>query len=153
MNLLKEGDSAPDFSAQDQNGQIKSLSDFAGKKLVLYFYPKDSTPGCTTEACNFRDNYEQLQKEGFEVVGVSIDGARSHQKFTQKHDLPFTLLVDEDKKMVNDYGVWGEKSFMGRNYMGTHRKTFVINETGRIEHIIEKVKNKEASQQIRDLYA
>src|SRR5690606_17787956 len=98
-------------------------------------------------------HYEELQKEGFEVVGVSVDGERSHQKFIQKHKLPFTLLVDEDKKLVNDYGVWGEKSFMGRNFMGTHRKTFVINESGVIEHIIEKVKNKEAAKQIQDLYA
>ena len=153
MNHLKIGDPAPNFSAQDQNGQTHTLQDYAGKKLILYFYPKDNTPGCTTEACNFRDNYQMLQKQGFAVVGVSIDGASSHQKFTQKHELPFTLLVDEDKKIVQDYGVWGEKSFMGRKFQGTHRKTFVIDASGKIEHIIDKVKNKEASKQILDLYA
>src|SRR5690606_2765899 len=122
MNQLKAGDPAPDFLAKDQNGRSVSLQDFKGKKLMLYFYPKDSTPGCTTEACNFRDHYEHLKKDGFEVAGVSVDSEKSHQKFINKHQLPFTLLVDEDKKIVTDYGVWGEKSFMGRKFMGTHRK-------------------------------
>lgn len=152
MNHLKIGDPAPDFTAKDQNGTLRSLKDYAGKKLILYFYPKDQTPGCTTEACNFRDNYQMLEKKGFAVVGVSVDGESSHQKFIQKHDLPFTLLADEDKKIVQDYGVWGEKSFMGRKFQGTHRKTFIIDGTGNIEHIIEKVKNKEASKQVLDLY-
>lgn len=152
MEKLKVGDQAPDFKAKNQAGETISLSDFAGKKLILYFYPKDNTPGCTTESCNFRDNYQNLLTKGFEVVGVSIDSEASHQRFTKKHDLPFNLLVDDKKKMVEDYGVWQEKNLYGLKYMGTVRTTFVINESGIIEHIINKVKNKEASQQILDLY-
>ena len=151
MNKLKEGDKAPNFSAKDQNGKEIRLIDFSGKKLILFFYPKDNTPGCTAEACNFRDNYESLLADGFEVVGVSVDGENSHQRFALKHNLPFTLLVDEDKKIVEDYQVWIEKSMFGRKYMGTARKTFIINEEGIIQHIIEKVKTKEASQQVREL--
>lgn len=151
MNKLKEGDKAPNFSAKDQNGKTLSLSDFSGKKLILFFYPKDNTPGCTAEACNFRDNYESLKADGFEVVGVSIDGESSHQRFASKYELPFTLLVDEDKKTVEAYQVWVEKSMFGRKYMGTARKTFIIDEKGIIQHIIDKVKTKEASQQVRDL--
>lgn len=151
MNKLKEGDKAPNFSAKDQNGKLISLSDFSGKKLILFFYPKDNTPGCTAEACNFRDNYESLVAEGFEVVGVSVDGESSHQRFASKYNLPFTLLVDEDKKIVEAYQVWIEKSMFGRKYMGTARKTFIINEKGIIQHIIDKVKTKEASQQVREL--
>lgn len=152
MEELKVGDKAPDFKAKNQKGETISLADFSGKKLILYFYPKDNTPGCTTESCNFRDNYQSLLHKGFEVVGVSIDSEASHQRFTKKHDLPFNLLVDEDKRMVQDYQVWGEKNLYGMKYMGTKRTTFVINESGIIEHIITKVKNKEASQQILDLY-
>jgi len=152
MEELKVGDKAPDFKATNQAGETISLADFSGKKLILYFYPKDNTPGCTTESCNFRDNYQSLIHKGFEVVGVSIDSEASHQRFTKKYDLPFNLLVDEDKKMVQDYQVWGEKNLYGMKYMGTKRTTFVINESGIIEHIITKVKNKEASQQILDLY-
>lgn len=152
MEELKAGDKAPDFKGKNQEGEIISLADFSGKKLILYFYPKDNTPGCTTESCNFRDNYQSLLHKGFEVVGVSIDSEASHQRFTKKHDLPFNLLVDEDKKIVQDYQVWGEKNLYGMKYMGTKRTTFVINESGIIEHIIKKVKNKEASQQILDLY-
>lgn len=151
MNKLKEGDKAPEFSAKDQNGKTVSLSDFSGKKLILFFYPKDNTPGCTAEACNFRDNYQGLQADGFEVVGVSVDGESSHQRFASKYNLPFTLLVDEDKKIVEAYQVWVEKSMFGRKYMGTARKTFIINEKGIIQHIIDKVKTKEASQQVREL--
>lgn len=151
MNKLKEGDKAPDFSAKDQNGKTVSLSDFSGKKLILFFYPKDNTPGCTAEACNFRDNYQGLQADGFEVVGVSVDGESSHQRFASKYNLLFTLLVDEDKKIVEAYQVWVEKSMFGRKYMGTARKTFIINEKGIIQHIIDKVKTKEASQQVREL--
>ncbi|HLT41174.1 MAG TPA: peroxiredoxin, partial [Sphingobacteriaceae bacterium] len=128
------------------------LSDFSGKKLILFFYPKDNTPGCTTEACNFRDNYESLTAEGFEVVGVSVDGESSHRRFSSKHNLPYTLLVDEDKKMVEDYKVWVEKSMFGKKYMGTARKTFIIDENGIILHIIDKVKTKEASEQVRALF-
>ena len=150
-NKLKEGDKAPDFSAKDQNGKEVRLSDFSGKKLILFFYPKDNTPGCTAEACNFRDNYEGLVADGFEVIGVSVDGESSHQRFASKYNLPYVLLVDEDKKIVEAYQVWVEKSMFGRKYMGTARKTFIIDEDGIIKHIIDKVKTKEASQQVREL--
>lgn len=153
MSTLEAGNKAPDFSARNQNGETIHLSDFKGKKVILYFYPKDNTPGCTTEACNFRDNYQSLKKEGFEILGVSIDTESSHQKFTTKHELPFQLLVDEDKSLVEKYGVWVEKNMYGKKYMGTARTTFIIDEKGNIEHIIKKVDNKNASQQIRDLYA
>jgi len=152
MEKLEVGDKAPDFNAKNQAGETLSLSDFAGKKLILYFYPKDNTPGCTAESCNFRDNYESLLSKGFEVVGVSVDNEASHQRFTKKHNLPFNLLVDDEKKIVQDYQVWGEKNLYGHKYLGTTRTTFVIDESGHIEHIIAKVKNKEASQQILDLY-
>ncbi|CDT00218.1 putative peroxiredoxin bcp [Sphingobacterium sp. PM2-P1-29] len=151
MATLEVGQKAPAITAKNQNGESISLSDFMGTKVILYFYPKDNTPGCTTEACNFRDNYQSLKKEGFEVIGVSIDGEASHQKFINKHELPFQLLVDEDQKIVNDYGVWVEKNMYGKKYMGTARTTFVIDEQGNIAHIIKKVDNKNASQQIRDL--
>lgn len=152
MSILKEGDIAPAFSAKDQNGKLVHLSDFSGKKLILFFYPKDNTPGCTAEACNFRDNYESLTAEGFEVVGVSVDGESSHLRFASKYNLPYTLLVDEDKKIVEAYQVWVEKSMFGKKYMGTARKTFIIDESGRIQHIIDKVKTKEASEQVRALF-
>jgi len=145
MATLEIGQKAPDFSAKNQHGETVHLSDFKGKKVILYFYPKDNTPGCTTEACNFRDNYQSLKKDGFEIIGVSVDGEASHQKFISKHELPFQLLVDEDKRLVEAYGVWVEK------HMGTARTTFVIDADGIIQHIIKKVDNKNASQQIRDL--
>lgn len=151
MATLQIGDKAPEITAKNQSGETIKLSDFKGKKVILYFYPKDNTPGCTTEACNFRDNYQSLVKDGFEVIGVSIDSEQSHQKFISKFDLPFNLLADEDQKIVNDYGVWVEKNMYGRKYMGTARTTFVIDEQGIIQHIIKKVDNKNASQQIRDL--
>lgn len=151
MATLEVGQKATAITAKNQNGESISLSDFMGTKVILYFYPKDNTPGCTTEACNFRDNYQSLKKEGFEIIGVSIDGEASHQKFISKHELPFQLLVDEDQKIVNDYGVWVEKNMYGKKYMGTARTTFVIDEQGNIAHIIKKVDNKNASQQIRDL--
>lgn len=153
MATLEIGDKAPAISANNQNGQPVQLSDFLGKKVILYFYPKDNTPGCTTEACNFRDNYQSLLKDGLEVLGVSIDSEQSHQKFISKHELPFSLLADEDQKIVNDYGVWVEKNMYGKKYMGTARTTFIIDEKGLIQHIIKKVDNKNASQQIRDLLA
>ncbi|TDS10356.1 thioredoxin-dependent thiol peroxidase [Sphingobacterium paludis] len=152
MAELTVGDKAPAISAQNQSGESISLSSFLGKKVILYFYPKDNTPGCTTEACNFRDNYQALLKDGFEVIGVSIDSEQSHQKFISKFELPFHLLADEDQKIVNDYGVWVEKNMYGKKYMGTARTTFIIDEKGIIEHIIKKVDNKNATQQIRDLY-
>ena len=149
--ILKPGDQAPAFTARDQHGREVSLRDFKGKKVILYFYPKDSTPGCTTEACNFRDNYQSLLADGFEVIGVSTDSEQSHQKFISKYDLPFTLLADENKELVNAYGVWGEKNLYGVRFMGTNRRTFLIDEQGMITHIIKKVDNKNASRQIRDL--
>lgn len=151
MATLEIGQQAPDFSAKNQHGETVHLSDFKGKKLILYFYPKDNTPGCTTEACNFRDNYQSLKKDGYEIIGVSVDNEASHQKFMTKHELPFQLLVDEDKGLVEAYGVWVEKNMYGKKYMGTARTTFVIDEQGIIQHIIKKVDNKNASQQIRDL--
>lgn len=151
MATLKVGDKAPAITAINQHGQTVSLSDFKGKKVILYFYPKDNTPGCTTEACNYRDNYQSLLADGFEVIGVSVNSERSHRNFANKYHLPFNLLVDTDQRIVNDYGVWGQKSLFGKKYMGTLRTTFVIDENGIIRHIIDKVDNKRASQQVREL--
>lgn len=145
---LKVGDKAPAINAKDQNGNEITLAQFKGKKVVLYFYPKDSTPGCTKEACNFRDNYKALQEKGYEVVGVSADSEKSHLKFIEKYELPFPLIADTDQKVVNDYGVWGLKKFMGREYMGINRTTFLIDEKGRIEKVIEKVDTENSTQQI-----
>ncbi len=145
---LKVGQKAPDFKVNDQDGNEISLSDFKGKKVVLYFYPKDQTPGCTTEACNLRDNYKLLQKKGYEVLGVSTDSEKSHQKFIEKQDLPFQLLADVDKVIHTKYGTWVEKSMYGRKYMGTARVTFIIDEKGAIEEIIEKVDTKNHAEQI-----
>lgn len=148
MTHLNEGDKAPAFSAKDQNGNTVSLKDFKGKKVVLYFYPEDDTPVCTAEACNFRDNYAQLKKLGYEIVGVSPQGEESHKKFEQKYKLPFTLLQDEKMKIINAYGVWGAKVLYGRKYDGIHRLTFVINEKGIIEKIVRKVLSKKATEQV-----
>lgn len=148
MALKKEGEKAPDFTAKDQNGREVSLSDYRGKKVILYFYPKDSTPGCTKEACDFRDNYQSLVADGFEVIGVSADSEKSHQKFIAKHDLPFTLISDPDKEVIGKYGAWGKKKFMGREFDGILRSTFVIDENGTIEKVIDKVKTKEATKQV-----
>jgi thioredoxin-dependent peroxiredoxin len=145
---LKPGDKAPDFSANDENGNQVKLKDFKGKKLVLYFYPKDMTPGCTAESCNLRDNYKTLLKQGYEVLGVSADSEKSHQKFIAKEKLPFHLLSDPDKVVHDAYGTWGEKSMYGRKYMGTLRTTFVINEKGVIEEVIGKVDTKNHAAQI-----
>jgi peroxiredoxin Q/BCP len=146
---LKIGDKAPEINSVDQNGKPITLSQFSGKKkVILYFYPKDDTPGCTKEACNFRDNYALLKKKGFEVLGVSVDDAKKHTKFIEKYDLPFTLVADTEKKVVVDYGVWGKKKFMGREYMGTNRVTFVIDKNGIIENIIEKVDTENSTAQI-----
>jgi peroxiredoxin Q/BCP len=142
---------APQFKSKDQNGNDVSLDQFKGKKVVLYFYPKDDTPGCTAEACDFRDNYQGLKAKGIEVLGVSVDDEQSHQKFINKHSLPFTLLADTDKSIVEAYGVWGEKSMYGKTYMGTNRKTFIIDEEGKIAHIIDKVDTKNPTLQVLEL--
>jgi peroxiredoxin Q/BCP len=148
MTALKTGDKAPIFSGKDQNGQTISLDQFKGKKLVIYFYPKDNTPGCTVEACNLRDNYAELREKGYEVVGVSADSSKSHTNFISKYSLPFPLIADEDKKIIRDYQAWGEKKMYGKTYEGILRKTFVVSEQGIIEKIIEKVKISEHSRQI-----
>jgi peroxiredoxin Q/BCP len=151
MTTLKEGDKAPAFTAKDQNGKEVSLSDFLGKKVILYFYPKDNTPGCTAEACSFRDNYQSMLTKGFEVIGVSTDNEKSHKKFEKKFSLPFTLIADTDKHIVEAYGVWGEKMMFGKKYMGTIRTTFIIDANGVISHVINKVDTENSSQQVMGL--
>lgn len=148
MTHLKEGDQAPDFKALNQDGKNIRLSDFRGQKVVLYFYPKDDTPGCTAEACNLRDNYQQLMDQGYKIMGISNDDENSHKKFARKYDLPFDLLADTDKSIVNDYGVYGEKTIFGKKINGIHRTTFIIDEQGKIERIISKVNTKEHTEQI-----
>lgn len=147
---MNVGDKAPELLGVNEKGEEIRLSNYKGKKIVLYFYPKDSTPGCTAQACNLRDNYNELRQAGYEVIGVSVDSAKSHQKFIEKNTLPFTLITDTDKKLVEEFGVWGEKSMCGRKYMGTFRTTFLINEEGVIERIIgpKEVKTKEHAKQI-----
>ena len=139
MATLTAGDKAPDFTAKDQNGKEVSLGDFKGKTVILYFYPKDDTPGCTAEACDFRDNYQSLLGKGFEVIGVSTDDEKSHKKFETKFNLPFTLIADADKHIVEAYGVWVEKNMYGKKYMGTARTTFIIDGEGIISKVIDKV--------------
>ena len=146
--MLKAGDKAPDFESTDQDGNAIKMSDFKGKKVVIYFYPKDNTPGCTAESCNLRDNYEALQAQGYEVLGVSQDSEASHQKFIAKYDLPFRLIADTDHVVHQAFGTWGEKKMYGKTYMGTLRTTFLINEEGVIEEVIEKVKTKDHTAQI-----
>ena len=148
MIQLSEGDNAPAFKAKDQNGKAISLADFKGKKVVLYFYPEDDTPTCTIEACNLRDNYEPLQQKGLVVLGVSPDDEKKHKKFEEKYKLPFTLLADPDKKIIDKYGVWGEKNMYGRKYMGLFRTTFLIDEKGKIIKIFKKPKSKIHSEEI-----
>ena len=145
---LKAGMKAPAFAVNDQNGKVVKLSELSGKKVVLYFYPKDMTSGCTAESCNLRDNYKILQKQGYEVLGVSKDDEKSHRKFIEKENLPFRLLADTEMKLHSAYGTWVEKSMYGRKYMGTARKTFIINEKGVIDEIIEKVDTKNHTDQI-----
>jgi thioredoxin-dependent peroxiredoxin len=145
---LKEGAKAPAFKGVDQNGNPVSLSDFKGKKVVLYFYPKDDTPGCTAQACNLRDNHTELLKKGFQVIGVSTDSVKSHKKFEEKFQLPFPLIADEDKSIVEKYNVWGEKQMMGKSYMGTIRTTFLIDEEGKIKKIIAKPDTKNQTEQV-----
>ena len=153
MTQLKEGDAAPDFTGTLSTGETISLSDYAGKKLVLYFYPKDNTPGCTAEACSLRDGYAELRNLNYEILGVSPDPVAKHQKFINKYELPFELIADEDHAVMNAYGVWGPKKFMGRTYDGVHRITFVIDEQGIIAKVITKVKTKDHAGQILDVMA
>ena len=152
MIQLKEGMKAPGFEGIDQNGKNVKLSDFTGKKVVLYFYPKDNTPGCTAEACNLRDNYDSFLKNGFAVIGVSPDNEKSHKGFTSKYSLPFPLIADTSKKILNDYGVWGEKKMYGKTFLGVIRTTFIIDEKGIIEKIITKVDTGGHTKQIFDMY-
>jgi peroxiredoxin Q/BCP len=151
MATLKAGDKAPDFTAKDQNGKEVSLSGYKGKNVILYFYPKDDTPGCTAESCDFRDNYQSLLGKGYEVIGVSVDDEKSHKKFETKYSLPFTLIADTGHSIVEAYDVWKEKNMYGKKYMGTARTTFVINGEGLIDHVIEKVDTKASSQQVLEL--
>lgn len=152
MTQLKIGDKAPLFTGTDQDGKSISLSDFRGRKVILYFYPKDNTPGCTAEACSLRDGQAELQRMGFEVIGVSPDSVKSHQGFIAKHGLNFPLIADADKSIATAYGVWGEKKFMGRTYMGILRTTFVIGPDGTIEKIFDKVNTKDHFTQIVEAY-
>lgn len=151
MKHLKIGDKAPDFVAKDQDGNAIRLKDYLGKKVILFFYPKASTPGCTMEAKNLRDNQKDLLDKGYEIIGVSADSEKRQKNFCVKNELEYPLLVDEEKKVINDYGVWGLKKFMGREYDGIHRTTFIIDEKGIIENIIEKVKTKDHAFQILEL--
>ena len=148
MGKLIAGAFAPDFESTDQHGNKVTLNQFRGKKIILYFYPKDDTPGCTAEACSFRDSYAPLQSLGFEIIGVSIDNEKSHKSFITKYELPFTLVSDSDHKIVEAYGVWVEKNNYGKKYMGTARETFIINAEGIIEHIIKKVDTKDSAAQV-----
>jgi peroxiredoxin Q/BCP len=150
MAELNAGDKAPEFSAKDQNGQTVSLKDFKGQRVALYFYHEDDTPTCTVEACNLRDNFSQLKKEGIVVLGVSPDDPAKHKKFEEKYTLPFTLVADPDLKIANKYGVWGEKNLYGHKFMGIKRTTFLIDEKGKIAHIIRRVISKNHTQQILD---
>jgi len=148
MNMLKEGDKVPACTAKDQDGNTISLTDYAGKKLVVFFYPKANTPGCTAEACDLRDHYKELKSKGFELLGVSADSQKRQKNFKEKYDFPFPLLADEDKKVIKAFGVWGPKKFMGREFDGIHRTTFVIDEKGVVERVITKVKTKDHAAQI-----
>lgn len=151
MEELKKGDKAPEFTGTDQNGNQIKLSDFRGSKVILYFYPKDNTPGCTAQACSLRDGYDDLLKAGFKIIGVSPDSEKSHQKFSEKFNLPFPLIPDTKKEIIQAYGVWGRKKFMGKEYDGVFRTTFVIDEAGNIESVVSKVDTKKHAAQILDL--
>jgi len=152
MTNLTKGDMAPTFTTKDQNGKEIKLSDYKGSKVALYFYPKDMTPGCTNQACNLRDNFAELKEEGIVVLGVSPDDEARHQKFIDKHELPFTLIADTEKEVINAYGVWGPKKFMGKEYDGLHRTTFLINEEGKIHEVIKKPKTKAHAEEILNLF-
>lgn len=151
MNTLKVGDKAPNFESVDQDGNRIKLSDYKGKKLVVFFYPKANTPGCTLEACSLSDHYKELQNKGYEILGVSADTEKKQSNFRNKFSFPYPLLADVDKKVINAFGVWGEKKFMGRTFDGIHRITFVIDENGVISHVIDKVKTKKHAAQILEL--
>ncbi len=152
MKHLKVGDQAPNFSGIDQNDKLNTLLDFKGKKLAIYFYPKDNTPGCTVQACNLRDNYEGIEKAGIKILGISADSIVSHQKFADKFSLPFPLIADEDRTIIDLFGVWGPKKFMGKEYDGIHRTTFLINENQQIVGIIEKPKTKDHTTEILEIF-
>ncbi len=152
MTQLKEGNKAPLFSGKNQNGKKISLSDFIGRKVVVYFYPEDDTPTCTIQACNLRDNYSLLKNEGFEIIGISPDSEKSHKKFETKFNLPFKLIADSDHTIINKYGVWGEKQMFGRDYMGVHRTTFVIDDKGIIRNIFLRPRNKDHAEEILQAY-
>ncbi|WGF92265.1 thioredoxin-dependent thiol peroxidase [Aequorivita marisscotiae] len=148
MTTLQVGDKAPDFKVNDQDGNSISSKDYKGKKWIVFFYPKASTPGCTAQACNLRDNYKELQKAGYELLGVSADSEKRQKNFSEKYKFPFPLLADENKEVINGFGVWGPKKFMGKTYDGIHRKTFIMDKTGTITHVIDKVKTKDHAAQI-----
>lgn len=148
MSTIQEGDKAPNFSAKDQDGHVHELNDYKGKKLVVFFYPKANTPGCTKEACNLRDNYEALQDKGYELLGVSADSPKKQQNFKEKYSLPFPLLADENKEVIKAFGVWGKKKMFGKEFEGISRTTFIIDEDGNIEEVIKKVKTKDHAAQI-----
>ena len=150
MDTLQVGDKVPNFTSYDQNGNTVELSDFKGKKLVVFFYPAASTPTCTVEACNLRDHYKELKDAGYEILGVSKDTERKQKNFSDKYEFPFPLLADTDREVIEAFGVWGPKKFMGRTYDGIHRKSFVINEEGIVSKVIDKVKSKEHASQILD---
>lgn len=152
MAKLKEGDKAPDFGVPDQEGNEVRLKDLRGKKVVLYFYPKDDTPGCTKEACSFRDSFAKFKRRGIEVLGVSLDSEKSHQKFINKYSLPFRLLADTERKISESYGTYGEKKFMGRTYMGNNRMTFLIDEKGKIQKIFSKVKPEDHADEVLEAF-
>ena len=151
MNTLKVGDKAPNFVIKDQDGNSIKLSDYKGKKLIVFFYPRANTPGCTAEACNLSDNYKELQSQGYEIIGVSADNEKKQSNFRNKFNFPYPLIADVDKELINAFGVWGLKKFMGREYDGIHRKTFIVNEQGIISHVIDKVKTKDHAAQILEL--
>lgn len=148
MNKIEEGQAAPNFTGKDQNGSAISLQDFKGDNVVIYFYPKDDTPGCTAQACNLRDNHSELLNKGIKVVGVSADSEEKHLKFIKKYDLPFPLIADTDKSIIQSFGVWGEKKFMGKVYDGIHRTTFILDKDGTVMKRIDKVKTKDHTNQI-----
>lgn len=151
MNTLKVGDKVPDFTTTDQDGNVVTLAEFKGKKLIVFFYPKASTPGCTAEACNLRDNYKELQEQGYHLLGVSADSEKRQKNFSNKYEFPFQLLADEDKTVINAFGVWGLKKFMGKEYDGIHRMTFKVDEEGIVSEVIQKVKTKDHAAQLLDL--